>query len=118
MSTILIRRRHALGLVKAKHLAESMAHKLQKEHGGSFTWKGDDLHFERTGASGSVAVTKNAFQVRLELGWLLSPLASRIEREIVTFCDEHLGEADNTDRPASSQGTRRPPRRRRGAKSS
>jgi len=109
MSTILIRRRHALGLARAKRLAETMAQKLQKEHGGSFTWKGDDLHFHRTGASGSVAVTKDGLQVRLELAWLLSPLASRIEREIVTFCDEHLGDAG---RPTPSQGTRRAPRRR------
>src|SRR5262245_48412846 len=115
MSTILIRRRHALGLAKAKRLAESMARKLQNEHGGSFTWKGDDLHFQRTGASGAVAVTKDGFRVRLELSWLLSPLASRIEREIVTFCDEHLVDADP---PPSSQRTRPAPRHRRDAKSS
>ena len=39
-----------------------------------------------------MAVTKAGFQVRVELGLLLSPLRSRIEREIVTFCDEHFGE--------------------------
>ena len=115
MSTILIRRRHALGLAKAKRLAESMARKLQKDLGGSFSWKHDDLHFQRTGASGSVAVTNEAVRVRVELGWLLSPLVSRIEREIVTFCDEHFGDADA---PARSQPARGAPRRGRGAGSS
>jgi putative polyhydroxyalkanoate system protein len=92
MSTIVIRRKHDLGLAKAKRLAESVAQQLQDDYGGSFTWKGADLHFKTTGAAGSVAVTKAGFQVRVELGLLLSPLRSRIEREIVTFCDEHFGE--------------------------
>jgi len=92
MSTIVVRRKHDLGLAKAKRLAESIARQLRDDYGGSFTWKGDDLRFKRPGASGSVAVTKAGFQVRVELGLLLSPLRSRIQREIVTFCDEHLGE--------------------------
>jgi len=114
MSTILIRRRHTLGLAKAKRLAESIAVKLQKDYGGSFTWQGDDLHFQRTGASGSVAVTKQDLRVRVELGWLLRPLASQIEREIVTFCNEHFGDGN---RPHRNQGTGRPSRRGSGARS-
>jgi len=115
MSTILIRRRHALGLAKAKRLAENIARKLQTDYGGSFSWKDDDLHFQRRGASGSVAVTKDGVQVRVELSWLLSPLVSRIEREIVTFCDEHFGSADGR---APSQGAPRAPRGGRDAGSS
>jgi putative polyhydroxyalkanoate system protein len=100
MSTILVRRRHDLGLTGAKRLAETVARRLQNDYGGSFTWKGNDLHFRRTGASGTVAVTSEGFQVRLELGLLLSPLRSVIEREIVTYCDEHFGAAD---RPGGGQ---------------
>ena len=94
MPTIVVRRKHALGLAGARRLAESMARKLREDYGGSFAWEGNDLSFQRTGASGSVAVTKEGFQVRVELGVLLSPLRSRIEREIVTFCDEHVGGGD------------------------
>jgi putative polyhydroxyalkanoate system protein len=92
MSTIVVRRKHDLGLAKAKRLAQSIARQLRDDYGGSFTWEGDDLRFKRTGVSGSVAVTKAGFQVRVVLGLLLSPLRSRIRREIVTFCDEHFGE--------------------------
>jgi len=93
MATIVVRRKHDLGLAKAKRLAESVARRLRDDYGGSFAWNGNDLRFERTGATGSVAVTKAGFQVRVELGLLLSPLRARIEREIVAFCDEHFGRA-------------------------
>ena len=100
MATIVVRRKHDLGLAKAKRLAESVARKLRDDYGGSFAWDGNDLRFERTGATGSVAVTKEGFQVRVELGLLLSPLRSRIEREIAAFCDEQFGRASGRREPS------------------
>ena len=94
MSTILIRRQHDLGLAKARRLAESVARQLQQDYGGTFSWSGNDVEFRRTGASGSVAVSRDGFEVRVELGFLLSALRSRIEREIVKFCDAHLSAGD------------------------
>jgi putative polyhydroxyalkanoate system protein len=91
---ILIRRQHALGLAKAKRLAQTLALKLQSEFGGTCTWKGNELHFQRTGASGSATVTKDSVQIRLELGLLLRPLSARIEREIRASLDTHLGHED------------------------
>jgi putative polyhydroxyalkanoate system protein len=118
MSTILVRRRHDLGLTGAKRLAETIARRLRNDFGGSFTWKGNDLHFRRTGASGTVAVTKEGLQVRLELGLLLSPLRSVIEREIVTYCDEHFGaDPPGGGRPAG-QALRPAARRTSAARSS
>src|SRR5262249_28019330 len=115
MSTIVIRRKHDLELAEAKRLAENIAKKLRNDYGGSFTWQGDDLHFQRTGASGSVAVRKDDFQVRVELGLLLSALRSRIEQEIVTFCDANFGAAA---RAASSEPSPRASRRRKDRQSS
>jgi len=115
MSTIVVRRKHDLGLAEAKRLAENMAKKLRKDYGGSFTWQGDDLHFQRAGASGSVAVRKGDIQIRVELGFLLSALHSRIEEEIVTFCDAQLG---GSDRVAPGEPSQRAARLRKGSKSS
>src|SRR5262245_21200136 len=113
MAAIVVRRHHALGLAKAKDLAQSIARRLQNDYGGSFGWRGDVLRFERTGATGSVAVSKEGFEVRVELGFLLSPLRSRIEREVVDFCDEHFaGDGAGRDQPA-----RRGARRRRDTRS-
>jgi putative polyhydroxyalkanoate system protein len=110
MPTIVVRRHHHLGLAKAKGLAQSIARRLMDDYGGSFSWKGDVLHFERTGASGAVTVTDKDFQVRVNLGFLLSPLRSRIKREIIAFCDERFADGD---RAADAQPTRTARRRRR-----
>jgi putative polyhydroxyalkanoate system protein len=107
---IAVHRRHGLGLTSAKRLAETMARRLLSDYGGSYTWQGNDLHFRRTGASGCVAVTKDSFQIRIELGFLLRPLQSRIEREVRAFCDEHFGEEGASDRRQPGRPAR--PRRR------
>jgi putative polyhydroxyalkanoate system protein len=106
---IVVDRQHDLGLAKAKRLAESIARQLQKDYGGSYAWRGNALLFRRTGASGRVAVTKDDFQVSVELGLLLMPLSARIEREIHAFCDEHFGEDEGPGRFRSAVA--RPPRR-------
>jgi len=67
---IAIRRHHDLGLGKAKRLAQTLARGVRSKFGGTYTWKGNELHFERTGASGSATVTKDSVQIRIELGLL------------------------------------------------
>ena len=98
MSEIVVRRHHDLGLGRAKRLAETMALRLRDDYGGTYAWKGDHLQFERTGASGRITVKPDAVEVRVEIGFLLSPLRGRIEREIRAFCDEQFGKAGAPDR--------------------
>ena len=101
MSEIIVRRRHGLRLAGAKRLAQTMADRLRNEYGGSHTWDGDTLRFRRIGASGHVEVTSDDFEVHVQVGLLLAPLRSRIEREILAFCDEHFGrETSEGDQPA------------------
>ena len=90
MSEILVRRSHALGLAKARRIAQNMAERLRGDFGGSYAWKGDTLCFKRTGASGQVAVTPESVEIHVSVSLLLSPLRARIEREIVDFCDTQL----------------------------
>ena len=107
-----VRRHHDMGLAAAKRLAETMARRLQADHGGTYSWKEDELVFRRPGASGRVAVTKNDVDVTVDLGLLLTPLRSRIEREVRTFLDEHLGGGERSDGGPSDAVV--PPKRRRG----
>src|SRR5262249_54530066 len=116
---IAIRRRHDLGLTKAKRLAQTLAHQLQNEFGGTYTWEGNELRFQRTGVSGCATVTTDSIQIRVELGLLLRPLHARIEREIRAGLDTHLGHEDarTADRAAPSawrreHGALTPPGRR------
>ena len=96
---IVVLRRHDLGLARVKRLAETIARRLQNDY------------FRRTGAAGRVTVTKDSFQVRVELGFLLGALHSRIEREVRAFCDEHFGEEGRGEPTRSTT-------RRRGARGS
>jgi putative polyhydroxyalkanoate system protein len=107
MSEILVRRRHGLRLADAKRLAESMARRLRDDFGGSYEWDGDTLRFRRTGASGHIAVSREDFEIRVSLSFLLGPLHGRIEREILTFCDEHAGRPAPAPAPARSSPARR-----------
>jgi len=88
---IVIRRRHDLGMARAKRLAQKLARRLQDQFGGTYTWTGNTLHFQRTGASGYATVMKDSVQIRVELGLLLRPLRARIDREIRAGLDAHLG---------------------------
>jgi putative polyhydroxyalkanoate system protein len=105
---ILVRRHHRLGLARARHLAETMARRLQADYGGSYEPTRDGFQFRRAGASGSVAITDTAFEIRIELGFLLSALESRIEREVRAFCDQHLGGEGSPDpaRPVRPRASR------------
>jgi len=105
-----VRWHHDIGLAAAKRFAETMARRLQADHGGTYRWKKDELVFRRPGASGRVAVTKNDFDVTVDLGILLTPLRSRIEREIRGFLDEHLGRGERSDDGPSDATV--PPKRR------
>src|SRR5262245_5298342 len=111
MATIVVRRHHDLGMAKAKKLAQSIARRLKNDFGGSYEWNGDVLRFKRTGASGSLAVSDDNVDVRVDLGLLLRPLRSRIEREITAYLDEHLA---GSERKAGEPPPGRSARRRKG----
>jgi putative polyhydroxyalkanoate system protein len=98
MSEIVVRREHDLGLARAKRLAETMARRLRDDYGGTYAWTGHRLQFERTGASGRITVAPDSVEVRVEIGFLLSPLRGRIEQAIRAFCDEQFGAAGARDR--------------------
>lgn len=91
MKPIVVHHRHGLRRVDARRRAEAIAHRLQDEHGGSFEWDGDTLHFKRTGIAGEVTVTDEDVEVRVDVGVLLLPFRARIEREIRAFFDGDLG---------------------------
>lgn len=103
MSEIVVRRNHDLGLARAKRLAETMARRLRDDYGGTYAWTGNRLQFERPGASGRITVARDAVEVRVEIGFLLSPLRGRIEREIRVFFDEQFDRAGALDRDQPAQ---------------
>jgi putative polyhydroxyalkanoate system protein len=88
---IVVRREHRLPPDAARRVLADVARDLQHRYGGTVQWDGATMRFKRSGASGRVEVSDRAVEVVVELGLLLRPLSSRVEREIRTVLDEHLG---------------------------
>ncbi|MFZ4758606.1 MAG: polyhydroxyalkanoic acid system family protein [Burkholderiaceae bacterium] len=91
MSTIELKRDHALGLKKAKVAAQRVADEMEREFGMTSEWDGNVLRFTRSGVSGELMVTKSHVELNAKLGFLLSAFRGRIEEQIHRNFDEYFG---------------------------
>jgi putative polyhydroxyalkanoate system protein len=91
MASIHIKRQHNLGRDVARERVELVAKDLQDRLSAKWSWQGDSLRFERSGASGSVQVGDDFVEFKIKLGLLLSPLKGTIEQTIEQQVDKALG---------------------------
>jgi putative polyhydroxyalkanoate system protein len=89
-----ISREHALGLHAARKLAFTWAEHVEKEFGMSCTYEegklADEVCFTRTGVEGTLTVTRDRFELKAKLGFLVGAFKGRIESEIVKNLDDLL----------------------------
>ncbi len=94
MADIHITRHHSLGLPEARKLAFRWAEEAEEQLDMECTYeegKASDLvTFTRSGANGSLKVTKDRFVLNARLGFLLGAFKERIEKAIVENLDELL----------------------------
>lgn len=90
MANIHIERRHTLGLDGAKTQVETMAQNLKKDLQADCHWKGDTLHFKRSGASGKIDVGEGAIVLDVKLGMGLGLMKGKIEESINRNLDRVL----------------------------
>ena len=88
MSTIDIRRKHALSLAAAKKQTDVMAAHLAEEFSLESNWRGDELHFTRSGVQGVMKVTHDHVHVTAKLGMLVTLLKGQIEKRLHAHFDE------------------------------
>ena len=88
MATIDIRRKHALSLAAAKKQADVMAEHLADEFSLESDWRGDELHFTRSGVKGVMKVAKGDVHVYAELGFLVAFLKPQIEKRLHAHFDD------------------------------
>ena len=97
MPELHIQRDHSLGLKAARVAARRWAQEAEREWGMQCRTESgaaqDVIHFERTGASGSLTVNAHCFDLQLKLGFMLGALAGRIEQQIRKSLDDLLGSA-------------------------
>jgi len=90
MSEIHLRRKHSIGLKKAKVAAQKVADDLAEEYGVQAQWEGDLLRFSRSGVDGALKVSKNEVVLDAKLGFLLSAFRARIEEHINENFDRYF----------------------------
>ncbi len=90
MADIDIRRTHHLDPETLRQRIDQLAERLQAKFDARCTWEGDRLQFERSGASGYIALTPEAVAVHLKLGLMLRPLKGTIEQTIEEYLDREL----------------------------
>ena len=90
MAEISIRRKHGKTHSEARAAAEHMAAELKDGFDLNYAWDGDVLRFKRSGLSGELALGEAEVALNIRLGFLLSALKPKIEREVHKFFDENF----------------------------
>lgn len=107
MPDIHLHRDHHLGLAKARKVAFSWAEKAEQELDMECTYEegdaSDTLHFSRAGVQGTLEVDAQRFELRAQLGFLLSAFKGRIEEEIGQRLDALLAPAAAAGKKASAK---------------
>lgn len=94
MADLHILREHALGLHEARKIAFKWAEHAEAEFGMDCTYEEgklvDEVGFTRSGVQGTLSVTKDRFELKARLGFLLGAFKATIESEIVKNLDDLL----------------------------
>ncbi len=111
MAHLHIVREHALGLAKARQVAFQWAEQAEEQLDMECTYeegKTQDLvRFTRSGASGTLQVTAERFELDAKLGFLLGAFKDRIEAEIVKTLDGLLSSASAAKPAAKKAGAKK-----------
>ncbi len=91
MPHILVERPHKLPIGKARKAADKVAEDLAEAFQINYGWDGDVMRFSRPGVNGEIRLVRNQVAVEVELGWLLSPLRTRVEQEIHRYLEQEFG---------------------------
>ena len=94
MADIHIERKHSLGLLEARKVAFKWAEMAEEKFDMECTYQEgstlDEVSFKRSGVTGTLTVTKDAFELQAKLGFLLGAFKDKIEGEIVKNLDTLL----------------------------
>jgi putative polyhydroxyalkanoate system protein len=94
MAEIHIHRKHALGLTKARDVAFKWAEDVENKLDMACTYEEgkteDCVNFARSGVNGTLVVTKDSFELKAKLGFLVGAFKEKIEAEISKNLDALL----------------------------
>ena len=109
MADIHIHRTHTLGLAQARKVAFSWAEDVEDKLDMACTYEEgkteDCVSFTRSGVNGTLVVTKDGFELRAKLGFLVGAFKDKIEAEISKNLDALLAGKEG-HKPASKASSK------------
>jgi putative polyhydroxyalkanoate system protein len=90
---------HSLTIAKAKALVQRTADSLAAEYGLSSEWRGNTLHFHRSGVDGQMHVTESQIRLLVTLGFLLKAFKGAFVGHIERNFDQLLTEQETQAQP-------------------
>jgi putative polyhydroxyalkanoate system protein len=107
MADIQIQRDHTLGLPEARKIAFKWAEQAEEKFDMECTYEegkaADLVTFTRSGVSGTLAVTKDRFELNAKLGFLLGAFKDKIEGEIVKNLDALIAKKPTAKKAAAKK---------------
>lgn len=109
MAELHILRQHTLGLPAARKIAFRWAQQVETEFGMSCSYEEsrtlDQVCFSRPGVDGTLHVTKDKFELKAKLGFLVGAFKASIEKQIVKDLDDLLAPAPSAG-PSAAKNKR------------
>ena len=85
-----IRREHSLGIEEARRKVDEIAADMGGRLNLSSEWRENALQIKGSGVEGSIAVSEDAIEIQIELGFALKIMESSIRSAIEGTMDKHL----------------------------
>ena len=105
MADIHIHRKHTLGFAKARDIAFKWAEDVENKLDMACSYEEgkteDRVSFNRSGVNGTLVVTKDGFELKAKLGFLIGAFKDKIEAEISKNLDALLSKP--TDKPTAKK---------------
>ena len=99
MADIHIHRTHTLGMAQARKVAFSWAEDVEDKLDMACSYEEgkheDCVNFTRSGVNGTLVVTKDGFELRAKLGFLVGAFKDKIEAEISKNLDALLADKES-----------------------
>ncbi len=85
-----VRREHSLGTAEARRRVDEIAADMSSRLNLHSEWRDDDLQIKGSEVNGKIAVSEDAIEVQVELGFALTLMEKSIRVAIEDAMDKHL----------------------------
>ena len=105
MADIHIHRQHGMSLAQARKTAFKWAEQAEEKFDMECTYQEgstlDEVSFKRSGVTGTLTVSHDAFELQAQLGFLLGAFKGKIEGEIVKNLDALIAKGAKATKAAA-----------------